>query len=89
MEAPLGPWNCWLVRLDDKEVWDISSQYEPVLIYFCLLFRSENPKFEKRRELLVQIQQVVLEQRVPAFFLRRTRPLLRKLLSKARDLCPL
>jgi hypothetical protein len=59
--------------LDDKEVWDISLQYKPVLIYFCLPFRSENPKFEKLQELLVQIQRVVLEQRLPAVCLRRSR----------------
>jgi hypothetical protein len=33
-------------RLDDKEVWDISSQYEPLLIFFCLPFCSAEPEFE-------------------------------------------
>jgi hypothetical protein len=76
-------------RLDDKEVWDLSSHFEPLLIYFCLPFRSAEPKFEKRRELLVRIQRIVLEQRVPAVCLSRRRHLLRKLLGEARDLCPL
>jgi hypothetical protein len=76
-------------RLDDKEVWDISSHYELVLIYFCWPYRSENPKFEKRRESLVRIQRVVLEQPVPAECSRRRRHLLRKLLGKARDICPM
>ncbi len=58
----LTPGTDGYARLDDKEVWDISSQYQPVLIYFCLSFRSENPKFEKRRELLVRMQRVVLGQ---------------------------
>jgi hypothetical protein len=76
-------------RLDDQEVWDISSHYEPVLIYFCLLYRNANPKFEKRRELLVQIQRVVLEQQLQAVSSRRRRHFLRKLLGEARDLCPM
>jgi hypothetical protein len=68
-------------HLDDKEVWDISLHYELVLIYVCLPYRSENPKFEKRRELLVRIQRVMLEQQVPAVCSRRRRHLLRKLLG--------
>ena len=76
-------------RLDDSEVWDISSKYEPLLIYFCLPYLSENPKFEERRELLVQIQRIVLQQRLPLVCSRRRRHLLRKLLVEARDLCPL
>jgi hypothetical protein len=76
-------------RLDDREVWDISLHYKPVLIYFCLPYCSENPKFEKRRELLVQIQWVVLEQQLPTVCSRRRRHVLCKLLGEARDLCPL
>jgi hypothetical protein len=76
-------------RLDDSEVWDISSQFEPLLIYFCLPFHSEKPKLKERRDLLVQIQRIVLEQRLPAVHSSRRRHLLRKLLGEARDLCPL
>jgi hypothetical protein len=41
-------------RLDDTEVWDVSSHYyEPLLIFICLPYCSENPKLEERRKLLV------------------------------------
>jgi hypothetical protein len=76
-------------RLDDSEVWDINSHYEPLLIYFCLPFCSKNPKFKECRDLLVQIQRLVLEQRLPAVHSGRRRHLLRKLLGEAWDLYPL
>jgi hypothetical protein len=76
-------------RLDDSEVWDINLHYEPLLIYFCLPFRSEDPKRQERRDLLARIQRVLFKQELQTFDSSRRRDILRELLRQARKLCPL
>jgi hypothetical protein len=76
-------------KLDDVEVWDLSTCYEPLLIFFCLPFRSADPKRKERRDLLDQIQWVLLKQGLPSLPSSQRRDLLRELLREARALCPM
>jgi hypothetical protein len=76
-------------KMDDVEVWDLSSHHEPLLIFFCLPFRSEDPKQKERQDLLARIQRVLLEQEMPAISTSRRRDILRQLLREARALCPM
>jgi hypothetical protein len=37
---------------DCSEVWDLSTQFEPLLIFVCLPYVTYRPKLEERQELL-------------------------------------
>jgi hypothetical protein len=76
-------------KLDDREVWDLSNHYEPLLIYLCLPFLSSNPKQAARRRLLDRISRTLSERTVLPTSSGRRRDLLRQLLLEARQLCPL
>jgi hypothetical protein len=75
-------------KLEDKEVWDLSKHYEPVLIFLCLPFVSSNPKLQERGRLLDRFRRTVLEQQLPQVSSLRRRDILRQLLCDARKLCP-
>jgi hypothetical protein len=37
------------IKIDDPAVWDLDSQFEPLLVFFCLPFCSHDPKLSERR----------------------------------------
>jgi hypothetical protein len=76
-------------RLEDKDVWDLSSHHEPLLIFVCLPFHSAKPKLQERSRLLDRISRTLYEQRVPQTRSGRRRDILRQLFWEARKLCPL
>ena len=76
-------------KLDDDEVWDLNDQFEPLLIYFCLPFCSENPRRGERSDLLAPIQQVLFKPDVQMLCSGQRRDILRLLLLQARGLCPM
>jgi hypothetical protein len=75
-------------KLEDKEVWELSQHYEPVLIFLCLPFVCSNPKLQERGRLLDRFRRTVLEQQLPQVSSMRRRDILRQLLCDARQLCP-
>jgi hypothetical protein len=68
------------VKLEDKQVWDLSQHcYEPVVIFLCLPFVSSNPKLQERGRLLDRFRRTVLEQQLPQVSSMRRRDILRQL----------
>ena len=76
-------------KLDDPEVWNLSCQFEPLLIYVCLPFHSENPKLQERGRILDRISRTLSKPTLPSTPTGRRRDLLRQFLCDARKLCPL
>jgi hypothetical protein len=77
------------IKIDDPAVWDLDSQFEPLLVFFCLPFCSHDPKLSERRDIVDRLQQIVPKPDVLPFSSCARRNLLRKLLIEARGLCPL
>jgi hypothetical protein len=76
-------------RLGDAEVWDLTHHYEPLLIFLCLPFRSENPKLQERGRLMDRFKRALYEEWVPPISSVRRRDILRQLFCDARRLCPM
>jgi hypothetical protein len=76
------------IKIDDPAVWNLDSQFEPLLAFFCLPFNSCNPKLEERREIVDRLQGLVSKPDVPPIPSSARGSFLRKLLVKARELCP-
>ena len=76
-------------RIDRPEVWDTRLHFEPLLFFVCLPYRSHNPCLDQQEELLVEFRRALLDPELPKVSQERLRYLLRKLLRKARLLCPL
>jgi hypothetical protein len=76
-------------RLEDKEVWNLTRHYEPLLIFLCLPFRSADPKLQERSRLVDRFKRAMYDQRVPEIPSARRRDILCQLFCDARRLCPL
>jgi hypothetical protein len=58
-----GRWRSHLGRGTDgyfkigscKDVWEISAQFEPLLIFVCLPYVSHIPRLEEREKLLAEL----------------------------------
>jgi hypothetical protein len=74
-------------KLEDAEVWNIGCHFEPLLIYFCLLFCSKDQKWQEWQNLLAQIQLILFKKEVPTS--SKPRDFLRKLSWEVREPCPL
>ena len=88
-----GRWRRHLTRgtdihfLLDNEVWDVSVQFEPLLIFCAVPFRSENPRLARRKQLLEKYGRGLSQMRqIPAV---SGGYLLRKFLGDSRALCPM
>jgi hypothetical protein len=76
-------------KLDCPFVWDLRTHFEPVLIYVCLPYVSSRPRLSERGKLLDEFRGALPKADMPPLSARRGRIVLRKLLLKARELCPL
>jgi hypothetical protein len=76
-------------KLDCPFVWDIKTQFEPVLIYVCLLYVLSRPRLSERGKLLDEFRGALPKADMPPLSVRRGRIVLRKLLFAARQLCSL
>jgi hypothetical protein len=72
-------------KLDDSEVWNLSQHHEPLLIYLCLPFCSNVPKFQERRRILDRVSRTVSERTVPPTRTGQRRDILCQLLCDARQ----
>jgi hypothetical protein len=77
------------IKIDDPAVWNLDSHFEPLLAFFCLPYNSYAPKLEERRKIVGQLQGLVSKPDVPTIPSSARGRFLRKLLVKARELCPL
>ena len=76
------------LRLDWNEVWDLKTNFEPLLLFVCIPYRSDFPKLAEQEKLLDEFRRSMLWNDLsekPDSFRRH---LLRKLLLSARSLCP-
>ena len=80
--------ECYL-KLDWAEVWDIETQFEPLLMFVCLPYRSHSPKIEAQAKLLDGFRGDLLGAAMRETSDRRKRHILRKFLFQARSLCAL
>jgi hypothetical protein len=76
-------------KLDCPLVWDLKTHFEPVLIFVSLPFVTSRPRLTERRKLLDGFQGALPTYGLPPLSPSRGRDLLRKLLLRARELCPL
>ena len=76
-------------KIDWPDIWPLKSQFEPLLIFVCLPYRSANPRLEERERLLETFRRSLLVDEVREISAGGRRDLLRKLLQRARSLCPL
>jgi hypothetical protein len=74
---------------DCPDTWDLSVQFEPILIFVCMPYVSPNPRLVKRKQLLDEFQGSLPGKDMPEISAGRRGNLLRKLLESARELCPL
>jgi hypothetical protein len=77
------------IKVKDPAVWNLVSQFEPLLIFFCLPYNSYNPKLGKRREVVDRLQRLV---QIPDMQLipgSSQGDCLRKLLIEVWGLCPM
>ena len=64
------------------------TQFEPLLIFVCFPYRPERPNLAEQEELLEQFRGEVLGTGLSEAPQERRRYILRKLLLRARALCP-
>ena len=70
-------------RLEDQELWPLKTHHEPLLVFIALPFRSWEPRFRERAELLDRLAWLLLGPGVSEIHTRRHRSSLRKLLGEA------
>jgi hypothetical protein len=79
-------------RFRDKScdgIWTLSAQFEPILIYVCLPFKSHHPRLEERWKLLGEFQEASQGRHLSKVSARERGGILRQLLESARELSPL
>jgi hypothetical protein len=74
---------------DCDGIWSLLAQFEPILIYVCLPYKSHDPRLDERWELLNEIQGALQERDLSTISARERGGILHKLLESARKLCPL
>jgi hypothetical protein len=91
-----GRWRRLMIRRTDgyarllaSDVWPLSDQCEPLLIFVALPFRSWDPQHRHRAGLLERFQRIMLGEGLSTAFGPKRRSLLRELLVEARQVCPL
>ena len=76
--------DCY-IRIDWKDVWDLHTHYEPLLIFFCIPFSINRPFEERTSRLLEKFQGTLQECRMSASTGLHQRNLLRKFLQCSRS----
>jgi hypothetical protein len=74
------------IKLDDPALWDLTDQFEPVLVFVSLPFLPHRPDFQRRRDLFEQLRGLLQGEDMQAPSAPLQRDLLRKLLHEARAL---
>ena len=77
------------LRIDWAGVWSIDTHFEPLLLFVCLPYRSDAPNLARQKELLDDFQRLMLRPELRDSPDERKGNLLRQLLFRARNLCPL
>lgn len=90
-----GYWRRWMTRHADgyfriawQDVWPLEEEYEPLLCFLFLPYQPFRPLLHHRQTCIDEIQRIVQEPSVSAPLGVQRRDLLRELLLKARQLCP-
>ena len=91
-----GRWRRLMGRATDfyfvlnwEDSWPLSTNFEPLLVFICLPYRSHSPNFPARRKILDTLRRTMLQDQVPPIPEKRKWDILRKLWCEARSLCPL
>jgi hypothetical protein len=74
---------------DCPDTWDLSVQFEPILIFVCMPYVSSNPRLVKRKQLFDEFQGALPGKDMPEISAGRRGNLLRKLLESAWEIFPL
>jgi hypothetical protein len=75
---------------DDPSVWNLDSQFEPLLVFFCLPFTSYSSKLSEQRKIVDLLQRIVPKPDMLMLLPTGAQwDLLHKLLYKERGLCPM
>ena len=89
-----GKWRRHLTRgtdlyfkIDWNDVWNMETQFEPVLLFVALPFVSHRPQIDERSKLVEQLQRSMSEARVRNLSSIRRGDILRKFLLDARRIC--
>ena len=76
-------------RIDSDTLWNMKTQFEPLLIFFCFPFLPHRPAFQERQSFSAGLHGILLEEGVPEAHSDLSRDLLRELLFGAKALPPL
>lgn len=76
-------------KLDNSSLWNMKSQFEPLLIFVCLPFLPHRPQLSERDGLISQLRRTLLSENLPQVHTPPQRAVLRKLFSSAREISPL
>jgi hypothetical protein len=76
------------LKVDWSDVWPLDEMFEPLLIFVCVPYRTDDPKLEERAQLLEDFRGELLRDNVRSIPAVQRRHLLRKFLLRARALCP-
>ena len=77
--------DCY-VKIDWEDVWNLSTNFEPLLLFICIPFRIDR-NFERRRDILLEKFQGALQEcRVSKSTGVQQRNILRKFLQQAREI---
>ena len=77
--------DCY-IKVDWKEVWDIETNFEPLLIFICIPFCVDRNFEERRNTLLEEFQRTLQECRVSESTGMQQRDILRKFLQRSRKI---
>lgn len=76
-------------KIDWTDTWDLKVQHEPLLCFVCLPYSVSRPQIREREKLLDELGGLLLSPQLSEKSNREKWNLLRKLLVRARSLCPL
>jgi hypothetical protein len=77
------------MKLHDSSVWNLDSQFEPLLVFFCLPFCSYDPKIGERKAIMDRLQRLVPKDNVSPIPGAARGNFLHQLLVEARRICPM
>ena len=76
-------------KLDTDDVWNLNVHYEPLLIFVCIPYDCASPRLQEKDELLAGFRRAMLQTELSAISTSQRWVVLRKLLQRARNFCPL
>jgi hypothetical protein len=85
----MGRGTDFYFKVDWKDVWDLTTHFEPLFVYIALPYRTADPQLERRKEFLERLSRFMLRDDLPPVFGSWRRSVLRQFLLEARKLCSL